>query len=105
MLHCKIKENAQCINAKDQADRTSLSWAPAAGKQEVVDFLVHNNGVMECSDESGWTPLHIAAFAGNEAIITALLSHGAKTSMHNNTGETPLHNAASRNRAKAAKAL
>ena len=72
VLLCKIKENAQCINAKDQADRTSLSWAAAAGKQEVVDFLVHNNGVIECSDESGSTPLHIAVFAGNEAIITAL---------------------------------
>ena len=55
VLHCKIKENAQCINAKDQADRTSLSWAAAAGKQEVVDFLVDNNGIIECSDESGWT--------------------------------------------------
>ena len=55
VLHCKIMGNSQCINAKDQTDRTSLSWAAAAGKQEVVDFLVNNNGVIECSDESGWT--------------------------------------------------
>jgi len=97
-LTAHIQEDYTAATRNDQDDRQPLHWACSAGRNEVIDYLVHTCHVpIDLPDDSGWTPLIIAASAGREHAVTELLRKHADVKKTTDTGVTALHYAASKN--------
>ncbi|KFY05234.1 hypothetical protein O988_00146, partial [Pseudogymnoascus sp. VKM F-3808] len=62
-------KNCMYIDARDEYNRTPLSWAAESGHEAVVKLLVERDDVVaDTKDNQGWTPLSMAAENGHEAV-------------------------------------
>lgn len=79
------------VNEVDPAYGLSpLSWASAAGNDQVVALLLKRGANVAWRDAGGNTPLHEAALFCHPGTVRLLIEHGADPSANNRTGSTPL---------------
>ena len=79
-----VAANPVHSNYTNCAGRTSLSYASADNKKDIVEFLVSlpEFEVANEPDENGWTALHHAVRARNRSVVEALLSSGRFTEVN-----------------------
>ena len=65
-------------------------WACEYGRNEVVEFLLHQGASLEAQAITGQTPLHWAVIGGHEDTIKLLLDRGASLEAKNAYGGTAL---------------
>lgn len=82
------------INAKSKSGQTALMYAAAAGKKDIVDFLLANGANSNIQDAVGSTALTLATEENNSSIITSLIAAGANPNLPNTHGDSALHIAA-----------
>lgn len=63
---------------------TALTYACAAGHEEVVRVLLEQGADVEHHNENGHTPLMEAASGGHVGVAKILLAHGAGINTHSN---------------------
>lgn len=93
------------INATAADGATALQGAAAAGKTDVVEYLISKKAQANTADVNGITPLHDAAKAGNVEIVKLLLAEGVPVNSRDNQKRTPLHEACTSNSALVVTAL
>ncbi|CAE7856522.1 ANKRD50, partial [Symbiodinium microadriaticum] len=79
---------------RDEAGRTVLALASAAGRSEVVKLLLERKAEVEAPDRAGLTPLHWAAKEGHKKEVVLLLEAGANIQAADEDGMTPIKLAA-----------
>jgi ankyrin repeat protein len=79
------------IDAKSKSGQTALMYAAAAGKKNIVDFLLVNGANYNHQDTIGSTALTLASEEGKFAIIMSLISAGANSNLQNTHGDNALH--------------
>ena len=96
MARALLKRGANRM-ALDNAQKSPLHWATAAGALACVILLVGRTKKpllapeqVNAKDKDGWTALHLSARSGNEKICGVLLSVGAQLDAKTNDGYTPL---------------
>ena len=82
------------INAKSKSGQTALMYAAAAGKKDIVDFLLANGANTNIQDAVGLTALTLAAQENNCSVITSLMAAGANANLPDTHGDNALHVAA-----------
>jgi len=81
--------------AKDDRNRTPLSWAAEKGREAVLNCLLTQTSVEpDDKDNGGRTPLSWAAENGHERSVGFLLEKKADPTSRDTRGRTPLHWAA-----------
>mmetsp|Transcript_6912 Transcript_6912/g.21087 ORF Transcript_6912/g.21087 Transcript_6912/m.21087 type:complete len:280 (-) Transcript_6912:176-1015(-) len=102
-LICCILAVAMCSgqvslhSLKKNDGKTVLTMAAAAGRPDVVRWLLHTPGcaaLVDQRDANGASPLHYAALAGHDHVCEVLLAGGASAEAADSTGLRPLHLAA-----------
>ena len=80
VLKCLIQEFHFCLDCVDDKGRTPLYSAVAAGKFEIIKYLVEPNqcDINKVSIYTSDTPLHVASSNGHMNIVLYLLSKGCK---------------------------
>lgn len=85
------------VTAASPSARSVLSTAAAAGRPDVVRFLLgHAGGAATANyqDANGVSALHYAALEGQDHVCNVLLEWGASPGASDKSGVTPLHLAA-----------
>jgi len=85
---------ADWIRARGPAGIEPLHVAAAAGRAQMVAFLIDAGGDINATDQAGATPLHRAAERGRKQVVALLIALGAKVDARDRTGRTPMHLAA-----------
>ena len=84
--------------------RTPLEYAAAFGTIEMIDLLLKNGALINCT--KAWiTPLHEASAWGRVDIMQYLIEHGVEVNLQNEQGITPLMCAAAQGKLDAVKLL
>ncbi|KAK2593104.1 hypothetical protein QQS21_009194 [Conoideocrella luteorostrata] len=78
------------VDAKDDNERTPLSWASNNGREAMVKVLLEKGADVETKDNDGRTPLLLATNNRHEATVKVLLEKGAGVEAKDNDGRTPL---------------
>jgi len=86
---CIQKETRILVEARDANDNSPLGEASAGGANEVIAFLVKNNGNCNHKGQWGRTPLYRATFAGHKDTALLLLESGADPRIAANDSNTP----------------
>lgn len=79
------------INPQTENGWTPLHTATAAGRVELVEWLLAHEATVNVKNSNGWTPLHFAAHENHLAIAKLLLAAGADANVADEDGRTPLH--------------
>ena len=87
--HSEVEKGAE-LEAKDERNRTPLSWAAGGGHEAVAKLLLEKGAELEAKDREGRTPLWWAAEGGHEAVAKLLLEKGAELEAKDEDGRTPL---------------
>jgi ankyrin repeat protein len=82
----RIKIDAQCSHGL-----TSLHYACAASKVDVVKVLLSRNADPNIVSERGVAPIHVSSRRGDTYIVQLLLDHGANPMLLGPEGNTALH--------------
>lgn len=93
------------VDARDAEGRTALHHATAAGRIDLVKFLLAREADPGPLDLAKRSPLHEAAGAGRLEIATVLLQRGAPVDERDADGRAPLHHAVAARRANIAQLL
>ena len=80
VLKCLVQEFNFCLKCVDEEGRTPLYSAVAAGKFEIIKYMVEQNqcDLNQVSIHTSDTPLHVASSNGHMNIVLYLLSKGCK---------------------------
>ncbi len=81
------------VNVKNELGQTALHLAVAAGKLDIIQYLIEKCGAnINEVDNAGNTPLHVAAMHRRHQIVEYLVRTGKATiNKGNNSGNTPLY--------------
>lgn len=82
------------IDTKSKSGQTALMYAAAAGRKNIVDFLLVNGANPNLQDPIGSTALTLASEEDNSDIISSLINGGANPNLQNTHGDNALHVAA-----------
>lgn len=94
--------------ARDPHGNTALHMAAGNGLVEIVDILLHSEGVkriLDAKNDCGNTALHWAVVSNKPEVVDKLLKAGARITIRNAGGNTPLREAELRNNEKIALAI
>ena len=97
-VHAQATRNPTLLVAKDEAGRSALHAAAAAGRVAVAQYLLARGVAVGARDAMQATPLHVAARAGHLPVATLLVQHKAPLEARDAAGETPLASASARGR-------
>jgi len=78
------------VNFIDDKGRSSLHFASASGKTEVVKFLLSRGANPNISDERGNFALHLAATGNHGDIVALLLNAGTNVNAKDGFGKTAI---------------
>uniref|UniRef100_A0A1I7ZFJ0 ANK_REP_REGION domain-containing protein n=1 Tax=Steinernema glaseri TaxID=37863 RepID=A0A1I7ZFJ0_9BILA len=99
LVEYAISQNSDDAVAIDDMGFSPLMIAAAAGRTEVVRYLMTNPIVcINSLNGNGQCSLHYAASKGHESIVKMLLEAQAEVNVRDRFGATPLHRAAALNR-------
>jgi len=79
------------INRRDNMERTALTEALLAGKNDTARLLIDAGADVTLKGRQGYTPLINAANTGDPPLVRELLEQGANTNRTNDRGITALH--------------
>jgi ankyrin repeat protein len=82
------------IDTKSRSGQTALMYAAAAGRKEIVDFLLAKGANSNIQDSVGSTALTLAAQENNSSIMMSLIAARANPNLPNTHGDNALHVAA-----------
>lgn len=83
-----IENDPQVLALRDDAGRTPLHAAAAAGNEKVAAMLLERKAAVDARDGEGMTPLQCAAAGGHRQVVELLLRAGADPRARNAKGET-----------------
>jgi len=104
-VEAMVAKKPALVAARDEAGRTALHVAAAAGRVDVAALLVARGADVDAADHAGSTPLHLAASSGHDEIGRLLIENKAAIDVRCSAGETPLAKACARGRVKVAARL
>jgi len=78
------------VNFIDDKGRSSLHFASASGKTEIVKYLLSRGANPNISDERGNYPLHLAATGNHGDIVALLLNAGTNVNAKDGFGKTAI---------------
>ncbi len=85
-----LLEHKASLEVRDQTGNTSLHWAAATGKRDVIKcMLALRPDLVDVRGEMGETALHLAARFGHELVCLLLLEAGGGL-LRNTLGMSPL---------------
>ncbi|OQV20382.1 putative 26S proteasome non-ATPase regulatory subunit 10 [Hypsibius exemplaris] len=93
-------DKISCYETADENGFTPLLICVAAGKEDLVRFLVQRGANVTQTNDTGQQPIHYAASKNKMAIAELLLELGASVNVKDQAGNTPLHRAASQGHAQ-----
>ncbi|HVX00222.1 MAG TPA: ankyrin repeat domain-containing protein [Candidatus Babeliaceae bacterium] len=79
------------VNAENNNNITSLSWAIREGRLDIVKELIKHGADVNAKDSRNATPLHWAVWFGKLDIVKELLEHGADVNAKDRNDGTPLN--------------
>jgi ankyrin repeat protein len=74
------------INWGDEEGITALQIASANGRDDIVEYLLCHDAIIDKPNCLGWTPLMHAARNGHPSTVDVLLSYGADVRLRNGMG-------------------
>ncbi len=69
--------DGHAVNALDEKSWSPLLTAAAAGRTDMIKFLIDKGAVVDAPLSNGYTALHIAAVHGHKGAALALMKYGA----------------------------
>jgi ankyrin repeat protein len=100
-----LRDDGAATRARDDAGRTPLHAAAAAGFGEAVRSLVSAGAPVNALDNRGWTPAFHAVFGNHADIVRALIASDAAVTVADPNGRTLLHTSAGFNKPEITRAL
>lgn len=88
VIRAALAANADIDAREDTYKSAPLAAAAAAGRNNVIEFLVREGADMEAMTDFG-TAMHYAAYHGHRSTVRLLFDLGAETSVENAEGQTP----------------
>ena len=86
----ELKERPMHLNEEDYAKNTPLQIAALGGFLEIVQYLIHQDCIVNCKNIDGDTPLIDAVENGHLQVVDMLLEAGADPRLRNGKGFEPL---------------
>ena len=86
----ELKERPHLLNTRDYARNTPLQIAALGGFLEIVQYLIHEDCILDCKNIDGDTPLIDAVENGHLQVVNLLLEAGADPRLRNDKGYEPL---------------
>jgi len=74
------------VNWGDEEGVTALQIASANGRDDIVEYLLCHEAIIDKPNCLGWTPLMHAARNGHPSTVDVLLSNGANVNLKNGMG-------------------
>lgn len=100
-----IQEDADRVNAPDEAGVTPLHLAVAYNGPDVIEALLTRGADISAKADTGQTVIHAACIQGRIEVLRLLLSSGSDVHVRAKSGQTPLHWAAATSSSEIVKAL
>ncbi len=76
VVEALLSSSSSKVNGVDQAHRTALHWAAAAGKDDTVKLLLDHGAKVELQDETGATAVHLSTQSVSRATVEVFLKRG-----------------------------
>lgn len=74
------------VNWGDEEGVTALQIASANGRDDIVEYLLCHDAIIDKPNRFDWTPLMHAARNGHPSTVDVLLSYGANVHLKNGLG-------------------
>jgi ankyrin repeat protein len=78
------------VNWSDEEGVTALQIAAANGRDDIVEYLLCHDAIIDKPNNLGWTSLMHAARNGHASTVDTLINYGANVQLKNGMGNFSL---------------